>query len=173
MIITEKYSQLAPEVKSILSRLVEEEFGHVAFVQERVWAQPDWVLIQYDNEEIATFCHIVVREVSMDGTTYTVAGLNNVITPKTHRGKGYASEVVREAGKFALQELKCSYGLLLCADALLPFYNRLGWYSVEGGELYYSQPSGEQRYDSNSMLLPLTGQPNFHPIHINLNGLPW
>lgn len=53
MIITEKYSQLAPEVKSILSRLVEEEFGHVAFVQERVWAQPDWVLSQaYQPERL-------------------------------------------------------------------------------------------------------------------------
>ena len=108
MIKTAKYNTLDSSTRSKLEQYVEEEFGQVAFVQERMWAQPDWVLIKYEDEEISTFCHIVEREVSMDDATYQVAGLNNVITPKAHRGKGYASEVVREAGNFALQELSCA-----------------------------------------------------------------
>ncbi|MCX2742188.1 GNAT family N-acetyltransferase [Pontibacter anaerobius] len=173
MIIKEKYSELNPFVRSTLSRLVEEQFGHVPFVQEREWALPDWVLAKYEHGEIATVCHVVLRDVSMDGQEYKVAGINNVITPKSYRGKGFASQVLREAEMFIFGELDCTFGMLLCADDLLLFYSRLGWYKLDEYALYYHQPTGEQRYDSNVMLLSPPEQGFFFPKHIHLNGLPW
>ncbi|WP_276497565.1 GNAT family N-acetyltransferase [Pontibacter litorisediminis] len=173
MIKAEKYTELSASTKGVLEQYVAEEFGHVAFVQERQWAQPDWVLVKYELDEIATFCHVVLREVSMDGQKYKVGGINNVITPKAHRGKGYASQVLRQAAPFIFNEFGCAYGLLLCADALLPFYSRLGWYTLDGCTLYYHQPAGEQLYDSNTMLLSPAGQQAFYPQHIHLDGLPW
>ncbi|WP_266204489.1 GNAT family N-acetyltransferase [Pontibacter kalidii] len=173
MIKIEKYSELTPSARNVLNQLIEEEFGHVAFVQERVWAQPEWVLTMYENGEVATVCHVVLREVSMDGKRYKVAGINNVITPKNNRGKGYASQVLREAEKLVFEELGYAYALLLCADALLPFYSRTGWYKVEDCALYYHQPTGEEIYNSNVMLLPANNLPPYNPKYINLNGLPW
>lgn len=173
MIKIEKYSELMPSARSILHQFIEEEFGHIAFVQEHEWAEPEWVLTMYENDEIATVCHVVLREVNMDGQLYKVAGINNVITPKAFRGKGYASKVLREAEKFVFAELSCAYALLLCADALLPFYSRLNWNKLEECELYYYQPNGEQLYDSNVMLLPANNLLHYKPKYINLNGLPW
>ncbi|TPE39577.1 GNAT family N-acetyltransferase [Pontibacter mangrovi] len=173
MMKTEAYSSLSAATRAVLEQYVEEEFGQVPFVQEREWARPDWVLLAYEGDAIATFCHVVLREVSIDGQTYKVAGINNVITPKAYRGKGYASQVLRQAAPFIFSQLGCAYGLLLCADALLPFYSRLGWYSLSNCTLYYHQPTGEQLYDSNTMLLLPPGQQPIRPQHIHLNGLPW
>lgn len=173
MVKAEQYSGLAPALRQQLAHCIDEEFGHVAFVQEREWAQPDWVLAKYEGKELATFCNVVLRRVLMDGQLYTVAGINNVITPRAFRGRGYASQVLRETEQFIFEELECAFGLLLCADALLPFYSRLGWYKLENCSLRYHQPSGEQLYDSNVMLLSPGQQRSFRPQHINLNGLPW
>ena len=172
MIKKEKYSELRPALKSALDGLIDAEFGHVPFVQERVWAQPDWVFVKYEGDEVATFYNVVLREVSMDGQRYKVAGINNVITPKSFRGKGYSTQTLCETADFLYQDLGCSYGLLLCADALLPFYSRLGWYKADT-TLYYDQPAGKQLYDSNVMLFAPAGAPELHPQHIDLNGLPW
>ncbi|MDX5437801.1 MAG: GNAT family N-acetyltransferase [Pontibacter sp.] len=168
-----KYATLQPEVRQQLDHHIAQEFGHVPFVQEREWAQPDWVLALYAEEQLATFYNVVLREVSLDGKLYRVAGINNVITPAAYRGKGYASRLLQETKALLFEQLGCSFGLLLCADALVPFYSRLGWYKLDNCALYYQQPDGEQYYDSNTMLLASTQQPQFFPQHIHLNGLPW
>lgn len=173
MIVIENYATIAAVTKQQLEHYIKEEFGHVAFVQERQWAQPDWVLIKYESGEVATFCNIVLREVTIDGQTLKVAGINNVITPQAHRRKGYASLVLQEAEQLIFSKMNCAYGLLLCADALVPFYSRLGWHTLNRCSLYYTQPSGEQLYDSNVMLLSQPDQTPLQPLYINLNGLPW
>ncbi|WP_439879908.1 GNAT family N-acetyltransferase [Pontibacter sp. MBLB2868] len=172
MIKSISYVNLSPETRAELQHHIDNEFGHVAFVQAHTWAQPDWSVIKYEGNSIAAFYNIVVRDVTIDGQLYKVAGINNVITPKAYRGKGFATEVLRTTEKLLFKELECSYGLLLCADALLPFYSRLGWYLVQAS-LYYDQPSGKQLYDSNVMILTPNHSAHIMPSEINLNGLPW
>jgi GNAT superfamily N-acetyltransferase len=167
-----KHTDLSPAEAEELQHHIQSEFGHVPFVQRHTWAQPDWSFIKYENGKIATFYNVVLRDVSIDGAMYKVAGVNNVITPKEYRGKGYATELLRATEQFFFNELGCKYGLLLCADALLPFYSRLGWYTVHT-TLYYQQPTGKQLYDSNVMLLSPEGQPRIAPELLDLNGLPW
>ncbi|WP_299821187.1 GNAT family N-acetyltransferase [uncultured Pontibacter sp.] len=167
-----KYIDLSPAESEALEHHVTTVFGNVPFVQNHSWAQPDWSFIKLENGEVATFYNVVLREVSMDGKPYNVAGINNVITPEKYRGKGYASHILQLTQDFLYNELCPAYGLLLCADALLPFYSRLGWYKV-ATELYYDQPEGRQLYDSNVMLFAPAGQPKLKPQRIDLNGLPW
>jgi len=172
MIKLAKYSTLDQELRITLEACVHETFGHVPFVQERVWAQPDWAAVLYENEAIATFYQVVLRLVTIGSQVYKVAGVSNVITPMAYRGRGYASRILRETADFLFQELGCAYGLLLCADDLLPFYSRLNWYKV-ATTLYYDQPGGKQRYDSNVMLLAPANAAKLHPQSVDLNGLPW
>ncbi|PRY12641.1 acetyltransferase (GNAT) family protein [Pontibacter ummariensis] len=172
MIRIYRQEELGQQLKTSLQHQITEAFGQVPFVQERVWAEPDWVMVKHEQDAVATFYGVVVREVSMDGQSYRIAGISNLITPHAFRGKGYASELLSETRDFLFKELGCVYGLLLCADALLPFYSRLGWYKLEA-RLYYDQPSGKQLYDSNVLLLAPSTQAAGYPQHIDLNGLPW
>ncbi|GAB3197472.1 putative N-acetyltransferase YhbS [Pontibacter aydingkolensis] len=172
MIKSIKYSNLSPADADELQQCIHAAFGHVPFVQNHTWAQPDWTFIKYENGRVATFYNVVLRDVSIDGKKYKVAGVNNVITPEEFRGRGFASEILRATEQYLFNDLGCKYGLLLCADALLPFYTRLGWYKVHP-TLYYDQPTGRQLYDSNVMLLSSEEQPFIKPESIDLNGLPW
>ncbi|WP_299701495.1 GNAT family N-acetyltransferase [uncultured Pontibacter sp.] len=166
------YHALSPELSRELNEFIAEEFGHVPFVQQQIWAKPDWTVLLEAGGEVATFCNIIVREVIMDGQRRSVAGINNVITPAAHRGKGYSSRVLRETSTFLFEHLHAELGLLLCADALVPFYERLGWYTVEC-QLVYDQPNGREEYDSNVMLLTNGHNASLAPRYIDLNGLPW
>ncbi|WP_083674260.1 GNAT family N-acetyltransferase [Pontibacter lucknowensis] len=166
------YPALTPDLLRTLNECIAMEFGHVPFVQQRSWATPDWVVLWETDGEVATFCNIVEREILVDGQRRKAAGINNVITPAAHRGKGYASQVLREANAFLFRKLQANMGLLLCADALVPFYERLGWYTVDC-QLVYDQPAGREEYDSNVMLLSPAHTNRQAPAHIDLQGLPW
>lgn len=102
--------------------------------------------------------------------TFKIAGINNVITPKIYRGKGYASKILSKTETFLFKDLQSDFGLLLCADDLLPFYGKLGWYKVES-TVYFEQQSGSQIWEANVMLLSRSVQ--IFPNVIDLNGLPW
>ena len=172
MIKSIKYTDLDTATINELQCHIDTEFGHVPFVQAHTWANPDWSVIKYESNSIATFYNIVLRQITIDGQQYKAAGINNVITPKAYRGKGFATEVLSATENFLFEELGCSLGLLLCADALLPFYSRLGWRQVFP-ILYYDQPSGRQLYDSNVMILDPDKLDKLSPTEIDLNGLPW
>ena len=170
MISIKKYTELDYETKSTLAQIIEEEFGHIPIVKETEWAKPDWTIVYYEDQQIATFYNIVEREIIMDNVQVKIAGINNVITPKAFRGKGYATKVLRETESLLFNDLQSAFGVLLCADALLPFYERLGWYQIDC-PVYFNQSTGEQLWMANTMLLA-PGK-NVFPKVINLNGLPW
>jgi predicted GNAT family N-acyltransferase len=150
--------------------LVDKEFGHIPFVQNLTWSKPDWLVTLEEDNDLLALYHLVSREVQLDGQTYQAAGINNVITPQQHRKRGYASKLLQETNSFIFTELKSEFGLLLCADAVIPFYEKLGWYKVDC-DLYFEQPDGIRLYDSNAMIL--SKEVRFSPKQINLNGLPW
>ena len=83
---------------------------------------------------------------------YGSAGLNNLVTLPAHRGHGFGSRLLRETEAQWFDSLGAEAGLLLCADALLPFYSRLGWRKVEA-RVTYAQPDGSRVWAANCMLL--------------------
>lgn len=170
MLEVKKYSELTHETKEKLNTLIDYEFGHIPIVKETEWATPDWTIIQYEHDEIVTFYNIVIREITADGKTFKVGGINNVITPKKFRGKGYASKTLKETEHLIFDDFNCKLGVLLCADDLIPFYKRLHWYSVEC-PVYFEQSAGKKLWIANTMLLTKSEQLN--PKRIELNGKPW
>jgi predicted GNAT family N-acyltransferase len=170
MIAIEKYSSLSPFIKDTLNQYIQAEFGHIPIVQETTWATPDWTILQTENNAIVTFYNIIEREVLLDGSPYKIAGINNVITPPSFRGKGYSSQTLTNTTSFLFDDLQSDHALLLCADAMIPFYNRLGWYTVNS-TVYIEQPSGRKVWTANTMLLS-PGQA-VTPAVIDLQGTPW
>lgn len=170
MISIEKYDSLSAAIKETLNNNIQSEFGHIPFVQEITWAIPDWTVLLTKDNTIVTFFNIIEREVLVDGTPSKIAGINNVITPPSFRGKGYSSQVLTNTTSFLFDELQCEHALLLCADAMIPFYNRLGWYTVNS-TVYMEQPTGRKLWTANTMLLS-AGKP-IAPAVIDLQGTPW
>ncbi len=170
MIVVKKYSELSEQTKDKLNLYIEGEFGHIPIVNETEWAIPDWTIVYYRNNLVATFYNIVEREILIDNKVIKVSGINNVITPKEFRGKGYATKILQETEYIIFEDLNCDLGVLLCADNLIPFYERLNWYKVDC-PVYFEQSSGVILWEANTMLLSKNGKMN--PQRIKLNGLPW
>lgn len=170
MIEIKNSAELSEVIKEKLNVYIKGEFGHIPIVNDTEWALPDWTIVYYEQDSIATFYNIVERDVLIDNKVYKVGGINNVITPKEFRGKGYASKILRETEDFIFEELNCDLGLLLCADDLIPFYKRLNWHEVDC-PVYFQQSSGVKLWESNTMLLQKDEK--LSPRSIELNGLPW
>jgi hypothetical protein len=170
MIKIKRHSDLDKSIKEELGWIIESEFGHIPLVKEISWATPHWTVIFYQDREIATFYNIVERTVCIDNKAFLVAGINNVITPNKFRGQGFSTFTLKETENFIFDDLKSSLALLLCADNLIPFYERLDWYKVDC-PVYFDQPNGAKIWEANTMLR--TKSKMITPKEINLNGLPW
>lgn len=170
MIEIKRHSELLEPTQHKLNTYIKGEFGHIPIVNETEWADPDWTIVYYEKDQIVTFYNIIEREIIIDEKRFKVAGINNVITPREFRGKGYASKVLRETEYLIFNNLNCDLGVLLCADDLIPFYERLNWCKVDC-PVYFEQSSGVKLWKSNTMIL--FKNKKISPHKIELNGLPW
>jgi GNAT superfamily N-acetyltransferase len=154
-----------------LEEIAEREFGQYALVRETEWAQPDWCYRAFDGAELVVFHNIILRTVRVDAVDIRVAGLNNMITLPAFRGRGAASRLLRETQPRWFDELQAEIGLLLCADALVPFYSRVGWQRLDARVTYY-QTAGPRTWPANCMVLDPKGLIG-SPREVDLRGLPW
>ena len=165
------YAQLPQTVRLELQTAVDQEFGHIPVVQSIQWATPDWAITLRVQQELATFYHLVERIILLDGRPYRAIGLNNVITLPAFRGRGHSTQVLRTTEPFWWQELHAELAVLLCADALVPFYERLGWHCTRAAT-YFAQPVGRRQWTVNTMLRSPKATLS-QSTKINLQGYPW
>lgn len=169
------YSQqdIPGTLKQQIDLHIGNTFGHIPFVQQYQWAQPDWTVGLFEGDELVTFYGIVERHVELDSVCYKAAGINNVITPAQFRGKGYSTKALRETQNFLFKELQADMGMLICADQLVEFYGRLGWHKISC-KVYFNQADQKHMFDSSSNLMLLTQDDNrYNAREIDMNGLPW
>lgn len=164
------YKKLSQEIKNELEYYIFNEFGEIPIVKETDWAEPNWTIVYSSEGQIVSFYNIVERKVSIDHKFYKCGGINNVITPSKYRGKGFATKMLNDTSNFLFENLKCDIGLLLCADELVPFYEKLNWYKVNC-PVYFFQKSSKKIWGANTMLL--SRGKRVHPKNIDLNGYPW
>ena len=140
-------------------------------MRDTQWATPDWSFMAFEGDELAAFYNIIERTVTIDGVPSRVAGLNNLVTLPAYRGHGIASRLLRDTQEHWFDSLGAECGLLLCADALLPFYSRLQWQKAEI-RVTYAQPEGSRTWAANCMLLDPRGKAGA-AREVDLCGLPW
>lgn len=173
MIKITRSNELPDKVRQQIENTVKSEFSHISFVQEISWSKPDWTIIYTKNNELLSFYNIIIRAVRFDDKTQIIAGVNNVITLPAHRGNGHSSKLLRSTTNFLFDDLQVDYGLLLCADELVSFYRRLGWYEVHS-DVFFQQPTDQlKQWTANTMLLANGEKGKVNPQKINLCGLPW
>lgn len=166
-----KHSSLRQDVKASLQRLAKEEFGNIPIVANTEWSLPNWSLITFSDNEVSAFVNIVERTVHIDKKAYDAAGINNLIVNKKYRGRGLGKLIMLEAQQFILETLSCQIGILLCADNLVSFYEKLNWHLVDS-HVSYKQQNTTLRWEARTMLFdPNSIVESFD--HLHLNGPPW
>lgn len=170
-IVSAPYPQLPAEQRARLEDIADATFGHIPLVMETHWAEPDIAYLGYLGDDLAVFHNVILRTVEIDGAHVRVAGLNNMITLEAHRGRGLASSLLRRTQPTWFVELRVDIGMLLCADPLVPFYERLAWKRVEV-PVRYEQPDGSRVWSANCMVLDAMGRA-LPRNQVHLRGLPW
>lgn len=165
-----EFAKLAPATKNMILRSVDREFGDVPIVREHIWAEPDWSILGFLNEDLVGFLNVVDRHALVDDTPIHLFGVNNVITEPPFRRQGFSTKLNREFLQFIAELDENGIGLLFCADDLIPFYERLGWKKYFG-TVVVRQPNGDKNWPSNAMYYSREGSRSWKTI--NLCGLPW
>jgi GNAT superfamily N-acetyltransferase len=170
-ILSSRTLELPAERREQLTAAAHAEFAQFDLVREIQWANPDWSYLAFDGGELAGFFNLIERNVAIDGVDARVAGLNNLVTMPAQRGRGVASRLLRETQPQWFDALGAECGLLLCADALLPFYSRLSWQRVEA-RVTFAQAGGARVWPANCMVLG-SSLDAAAIREIDLCGLPW
>ncbi|PON13821.1 hypothetical protein C2W62_32315 [Candidatus Entotheonella serta] len=125
----------------------------------------------YYRNELVSFANVLARTICIDDQQVVVGGLNSVMTPREHQGKGYGTATVQEAQRVIFEVLVAKLGLLLCLPKRVSFYERIGWVVLDC-PVWMSQPEGQMIWPYKTMVLTNGFQLN-PPRCIDLCGLPF
>jgi hypothetical protein len=137
------------------------------------WARPEHgVLIWGPGDELVAYVGLLVRAGSLDGAPVRIGGVGSVKTHPRFEGRGYATAGLRRAAAALDTEHGVAFSLLVCRDALLPFYERLGWQAF-AGRLLVEQAAGRTEFTFNRPMVLPGRTPAPAGGTIDLHGLPW
>lgn len=136
-----------------------------------VYAEPQHILRVWVGDEWVGVVEIVDHTIAVGGRAVRIGGIGGVSTSPTHRRRGYASAAMAAAARFAFEELGVPFAMLFCADAMVPFYERLDWRRVERRCRYVGR-GGREAFDDLFMFLAPDGA-DFPAGEIDLLGPQW
>jgi predicted acetyltransferase len=135
------------------------------------WADADWAVMVWEDEDLVTNVHIVERNVLVGGKQVRLGGIGNVATKTEWRKRGYAKEALKLATEYLFDPLKVDFGLMVATESIAPAYAKVGWEKV-GNRLWVEQPGGRTELHFQVLVLPV--EKKDWPIgEIDLCGLPW
>jgi predicted acetyltransferase len=171
-----------PEVTPELDRQMEQLYQIAFHEDEKNEPEPDasnvegnyplnWFVLGRVGSELVTQLLLLTREIRVGDQKIQVVGIGGVGTHPKWRHRGYASALLSVAEEFIRKEIKVPFGLLVCAPATRPLYERAGWRYV-ADHLLFEEAGQQQTMDACVMILPLAQ--NDWPIgEINLCGSSW
>lgn len=142
-----------------------------AYLTGTRWARPDWAVMVWEDEDLVSNIHIILRAVSVGGQTLKVGGIGNIATKVEWRKRGFATEALRVAVDFLRDPLQVDFGLMIATENMIGRYVRTGWKVVADG-MGIDQPEGRRAFEIPVLVLPV-GKQDWPPGWIDLNGLPW
>lgn len=125
----------------------------------------------YLDDALVGVAHVFVRLMRMNGSMVLAGCLGGVMTAKARQGAGIGSTTVRSAADTIFGNFRADVGVLLCTTALVPFYQPLGWRTVQC-PVMIEQPAGRIRWPQETMIL-LKATDDSMPEELDLCGLPF
>lgn len=155
---------------NLLRRVAIRAWMAWVFAWRTRWADFDWYVSAHTNDRLVSIAGVVDRAGAVGGVPTHLGLLGAVFTVPEARGRGFASDVIRSATRLMTDELGCQFGVLICVDGLVPFYERLGWKRVSNAMRF--ERFGRTGYaQGNVMVYECAGQP-LPGGTIDLLGLP-
>lgn len=134
------------------------------------YADFDWYVTATADGSDRSIAGVVERDGAVGGRPARLGLLGGVLTLPAFRGQGLAAEVVRRATRLIEDELGCDFGVLMCGDELVGFYERLGWKLVPN-EMTYERFGATRLVEINTMVYECRNR-SLPPGPIELRGLP-
>jgi GNAT superfamily N-acetyltransferase len=163
----------------ILSEQNEEQlfgWGENIFGLESLgfkWRKKDLHFTLYSEGRATSHVGTLIDKVTVNSRTITICGIGAVVTRKDAQNKGLASKLLAQVMKWAKESTDAQFGFLFCREAMVPFYESMGWKLIEGVVLI-EQPSGEMESPIPAMVYPLRGNDTeWPPGEVKIGGLPW
>src|SRR3954467_14679869 len=100
------------QLRAELAARAQREFDQFEIIRAYVWAEPTWVLLGFEGDQLVTSLGIVDRHATADDRRVHLFGLNSVITEPRARGRGYSVALNREALAFMARQDSAGLGLL-------------------------------------------------------------
>lgn len=166
-----RHDELPEARRDELRLLASNEFDKFPIVRQTAWATPDWSFLGTQGQDLACFYNLVERVVRFDDRPVEVVGLNNLVTAPGYKRRGLASQLLAGTEAQWFSALGARYGLLLCAEHLIAFYQKLGWQRVSS-EVRFMQGGRECVWTAECMVLSPAREAT-DPAAIDLRGLPW
>ena len=130
------------------------------------------MLIREPGGTLVAYVGLLVRRGALDGTAVTIGGVGSVKTHPRFEGRGYATQGLRRVAAALVDDHGVDFALLVCRDALVPFYERLAW-RLFPGRLLVEQPGGSTEFTANRpMVLAGRGAAPAGGL-LDLQGPPW
>jgi hypothetical protein len=142
-----------------------------AYLTGTKWAQPDWAVMVWEDEDMVSNVHIIERIGKVGDAAVKLGGIGNIATKVEWRQRGYASTALKVAQDFLLDPLGVDFGLMIATVEMVSRYIKEGW-SVVAQTMRIEQPDGKTSLNYPVMVLPVCKQ-NWPEGPIDLCGLPW
>jgi GNAT superfamily N-acetyltransferase len=144
----------------------DPEFGPIDWSTPHEWNALGWL----DGQLVSQLC-LLRREILVGEERVWVAGIGGVATHPQWQHKGLASQLLRATADFIRAEIHTPFGVLLCAEATRPFYEKAGW-QLAAAELFFTQNGARRTMKTCVMVMNFT-EKAFPEGMIDLCGLVW
>ncbi len=135
------------------------------------WAQPDWAVMVWEEDELVSNVHIVERVINVGTQNLRVGGIGNIATKVEWRKRGYASAALNTAEEYLVNPLQVDFGLMITTKEIIPRYEKRGWRQV-ADTLIIEQPEEITSLNYPVMILPVMKK-DWPSGKVDLCGLPW
>jgi GNAT superfamily N-acetyltransferase len=160
-------SDLTPELSDSIQRAHEREFRN----DSMVYSSPQWYLLGYLHDELVVQVGVLQRTIAINNKPLLIAGIGFLITEPQHRGRGFATELMKQTDVFVGDELELPFSLLTCKPRLETFYSGMGRKVVNSPNVF-TQPTGN-RGCGGLIMIKECGGISWPEGSIDLCGLPW
>jgi predicted N-acetyltransferase YhbS len=148
----EEHTYLRPD----LPRLIEQQvwdFGRIVWsdgftddrFRDRMHEVPDDTKHFVRSAGSLLVSHVQVIPIELDGRDgpLVIGGVSSVMTYPPFRGEGHSSALMRRAADH-IEAAGLRIGMLFCDSETIPFYERLGWHTLEKGRVRVREdPDGD------------------------------
>ena len=135
------------------------------------WRKKEYSILVYNNNDLMSHIGLLNHSINLPNETLIIGGVGSVITIPEAQGQGYATAGLKYSVDYIKEKYKADFGILVCNQELVPFYEKLGW-KLLPPPIYFDQPEGKIKSQLEVMYLK-TGDKEWNNEVNYFESFPW